>query len=86
MSEAMTEGLAVLSAIMRISLGPAGRSIATSLLTCIFAAVTKMFPGPTILSTLGTVSVPYAIAAIACTPPIRYMSVAPAMSAATTRA
>ncbi len=27
-------------------------------------------PGPTILSTRGTVSVPYAIAAIACAPPI----------------
>ena len=41
-----------------------------------------MLPGPQILSTLGTVSVPYAIAAIACAPPILYISVAPAMDAA----
>ena len=44
---------------------PAGSS-----LTSCLAAVTQALPGPKILSTLGTLSVPYAIAAIACAPPI----------------
>ena len=37
--------------------------------TSSFAAVTQRLPGPTILSTAGIVSVPYARAAIACAPP-----------------
>ena len=39
-------------------------------------------PGPTILSTRGTVAVPYASAAIACAPPTRNSRVTPASSAA----
>ncbi len=42
-----------------------------------------MFPGPTILSTLGMLFVPYARAAIACAPPTLYISVTPASFAAT---
>ncbi len=45
-----------------ISLGPAKKSIAQSLATSAFAAATYAFPGPTILSTFGTVEVPYASA------------------------
>ena len=45
--------------------------------TCRFASLTKAFPGPTIFSTLGTLSVPNAIAAIACAPPIRKIRSAP---------
>ncbi len=37
--------------------------------TICLAAVTHELPGPKILSTLGTVAVPYAIAATACAPP-----------------
>ena len=37
-----------------------------------------MFPGPTMTSTGGTDSVPYARAAIACAPPIAYTSSTPA--------
>jgi len=53
----------------RTSEGPAGISMETrasvSFCTNIFAAVTHWFPGPNILSTFGTLSVPYAKAAIA---------------------
>src|SRR5262245_50953438 len=49
--------------------GPAGQSIATSPVSCRFASVTYTLPGPTILSTRGTDSVPSAIAAIAPAPP-----------------
>ena len=45
-----------------ISLGPAKKSIAQSLATSAFAAATYALPGPTILSTFGTVAVPYASA------------------------
>ena len=41
-----------------------------------------MFPGPTILSTAGTVSVPYASAATACAPPTRNTLSTPATAAA----
>lgn len=40
--------------------------------------VNKALPGPTILSTAGIVSVPYAMAAIAWAPPTRKMRPAPA--------
>ena len=51
--------------------GPAGMSMATALPASIcFAVVTYWLPGPKILSTLGTLSVPYAMAATACAPPI----------------
>ena len=39
--------------------------------TSAFAAATYALPGPTILSTRGTVAVPYASAAMACAPPSR---------------
>ncbi len=70
-SAATNTGSAFESAITRTSLGPAGMSIATpSELTISFALVTYWLPGPNILSTFGILSVPYAIAAIACAPPV----------------
>ena len=57
------------SAITSSSLGPAGKSIAQTPATCSFASATYALPGPTMRSTRGTVSVPYAIAAIAPAPP-----------------
>ena len=53
------------------SVGPARKSMAQSNETSFFATVTYAFPGPTILSTLGILLVPYAKAAIACAPPTR---------------
>ncbi len=47
-----------------------------------FAAATYALPGPTILSTAGTVAVPYASAAIACAPPIANTRSTPAIAAA----
>jgi hypothetical protein len=44
--------------------------------------VTNKFPGPTILSTAGTVAVPNANAAIACAPPMRNIRCTPATTAA----
>jgi hypothetical protein len=44
-------------------------SASVSFWTSIFAAVTHWLPGPNILSTLGTDSVPYASAATAWAPP-----------------
>ena len=41
-----------------------------------------MLPGPTILPTFGTLSVPYARAATACAPPIRKILSTPAIFAA----
>ena len=59
-------------------------SIATSCReTCCFAAITYWFPGPKILYTFGTLSVPYAIAPIACTPPHLKICDTPATFAAT---
>ena len=46
------------------------------------AVATKMLPGPTILSTFGTVCVPYANAATACAPPIVNTLLTPATAAA----
>ena len=40
------------------SVGPAGRSMAQSLLTSCLAAVTKRLPGPKIFSTRGMLRVP----------------------------
>ena len=40
--------------------------------TCRLASCTQTLPGPTITSTGATVAVPYASAAIACAPPMRY--------------
>ena len=69
MSAAIHFGLPVCATIA-ISDGPATKSIAVSTETNFFAAATNAFPGPTILVTRDTDSVPYANAAIACAPPI----------------
>ena len=50
--------------------GPAIMSMPTAPKTSRFAVATQMLPGPTILSTRGTVAVPQAIAATACAPPM----------------
>ena len=55
----------------------------TSPKSIFLAAVTKTLPGPHSMSTAGTVSVPYAMAAIACAPPMPKTRSTPAMSAAT---
>ena len=57
-SAAKNSGFAVLSAMTRISLGPAIMSISMVPYSNFFAVATKMLPGPTTLSTFGTVSVP----------------------------
>ena len=57
-SAATKRAFAVSSARTTISLGPAIESMPTWPYTDFFASATKMLPGPTILSTLGTVSVP----------------------------
>ena len=56
--------------------------MATSCETSSFASFTKALPGPTILSTRGIVSVPYASAAIACAPPTAHTSSRPSSRAA----
>ena len=57
-SAATQAGFAPPSASTRISLGPAIMSIATRPKTCRLASATKALPGPTILSTRGTLCVP----------------------------
>ena len=57
-SAAASSGLALESATTRVSVGPYIPSIPTSPYTARLAAVTHTFPGPQILSTAGTVSVP----------------------------
>ena len=82
-SDATNTGLAVSSASTATSEGPAGMSIATSRKdTSCLATVTYWFPGPNILYTLGTLSVPYAMAAMACTPPALNTFFTPAACAA----
>ena len=82
-SAATNTGFAVSSATTATSDGPAGISIATSCrLTCCLAAMTNWLPGPKILLTFGTDSVPYAIAPIACTPPALKILFTPAILAA----
>ncbi len=51
--------------------------------TAFFARATKTLPGPTILSTFGTDSVPKAMAAMAWAPPTLKIRSAPASAAAT---
>ena len=58
-------------------MGPAIISMPTWPTTWRLASATQRLPGPTILSTRGTVAVPYASAAIACAPPIRKIRVTP---------
>lgn len=74
---------AVSSASTQTSDGPAGKSMSTLLRSIILAPVTNTFPGPTIFWTGSIVSVPSAIAAMACAPPVLYISSTPAISAAT---
>ena len=57
-SAATQSGSLFPSATTKISLGPAIMSMATRPNTFRLAVATKMPPGPTILSTFGTVSVP----------------------------
>ena len=86
MSAAIRAGEALPSAMIRTSVGPAIMSIPTWPTTCRFASATQRFPGPTILSTLGTVAVPKASAATAWAPPMRKMRVTPERAqAASTR-
>ncbi len=76
-SAATSSGDAVSPATITTSLGPARPSIATSPATCRLAAVTQALPGPTILSTRRTLSVPKASAATACAPPQPQISATP---------
>src|SRR5665811_1432983 len=71
---------------MTTSLGPASRSTVTYSLTMRLAAATYRLPGPAIIRHRGTVSVPYAIAAMACAPPTlntRYPPTRPAAASVT---
>src|SRR5205823_14374345 len=70
------------SAITSTSDGPAIESMSTSPYTCRFADATHALPGPTILSTRGTLAVPNASAAIACAPPSSNTRSTPASRAA----
>lgn len=51
-------GLTLPSLTITISDGPASRSMPTAPYSCRLASVTQALPGPAILSTFGTVSVP----------------------------
>ena len=57
-SAATQPGSAEASARIATSLGPASLSVSTCPRTSLFAAATQALPGPTILSTAGTVFVP----------------------------
>ena len=83
-STATTNGSAASSATIRISVGPANRSIPTSPNSCRLASATYALPGPASRSTLPIVSVPMAIAATAWMPPSRKISSAPARCRAAT--
>ena len=63
--------------MMSTSVGPATMSIPTWPTTWRLASATQRLPGPTILSTRGTVAVPNASAPTACAPPIRKIRVTP---------
>ena len=65
MSAAQSVGLANSSATINVSVGPYSPSMPTSPYTIFLASVTNTLPGPQTMSTGGTVSVPYAMAAIA---------------------
>mmetsp|Transcript_32243 Transcript_32243/g.73130 ORF Transcript_32243/g.73130 Transcript_32243/m.73130 type:complete len:220 (-) Transcript_32243:423-1082(-) len=91
-SAATTSASAVPSQITRTSDGPASMSIPQYPLTIDLAAVTHLFPGPTMTShggTAGTSSpfnlwggTPYAMAPTACAPPTHRTRSAPATCAA----
>src|SRR5437867_13420844 len=72
--------------MMSTAVGQDSLSIPTAPATSRLAAVTNLLPGPTILSTRGTVCVPNVSAAIDCGPPIRRARVTPASSAAASTA
>mmetsp|Transcript_20356 Transcript_20356/g.56717 ORF Transcript_20356/g.56717 Transcript_20356/m.56717 type:complete len:302 (+) Transcript_20356:1264-2169(+) len=83
-SAATCAGFAPASATTNTSEGPAGISMdtmASEFCSSILAAVTNWLPGPRILSTLGQLAVPHAIADTACAPPAFKMCVAPAFFA-----
>ena len=82
-SMATNSGMAVSSASTHTSDGPAIMSMPTSPFTSFFAAATNALPGPVTLLTAGMVSVPYAMAAMACAPPTLKMRSTPAALAAT---
>mmetsp|Transcript_40042 Transcript_40042/g.87432 ORF Transcript_40042/g.87432 Transcript_40042/m.87432 type:complete len:218 (-) Transcript_40042:487-1140(-) len=82
-SAAITSGSAVLSARTSTSLGPASMSMPQKPFTMDLAAVTHLFPGPTMMSQAATPGTdPYAMAAIACAPPTATRQSAPATKAA----
>src|SRR5690606_2376381 len=81
-SIATQSGSVVPSHSTRISDGPAIMSMPTVPNTLRLASATYALPGPTILSTAGTVVVPNASAATACAPPIVNTRSTPAMHAA----
>ena len=81
-SIAIQSGGVLPSAITRISLGPAIMSMPTRPKTRRLACATYALPGPTILSTRGTRSVPKASAPTACAPPIVNTRSTPAIAAA----
>jgi hypothetical protein len=66
------------SAMIEISDGPAKTSIPTLPKSIRFASATNLLPGPTRMSAGFPVKRPYAIAAIACTPPSVMIASAPA--------
>ena len=70
-SSASASTSAPADAITVRSLGPAKPSMPTTPATCRLASWTQRLPGPTITSTFGIVSVPYASAAIAWAPETR---------------
>src|SRR5690606_31003385 len=77
-SEATNPALAVSSAMIKSSLGPAGISMAIPYFVAIcLATVTNWLPGPNILYTGGMVSVPKVMPAMACMPPTLYILVIP---------
>src|SRR5690606_9060115 len=85
-SKATSSGSAVASATTSTSEGPAGQSMATTPLSCRLASVTYALPGPTTLSTRGTLWVPSAMAATAPAPPTANTRSAPASAQAASTA
>ena len=71
-------GSAESSAITAISEGPAKTSMPTWPNSMRFASATNLLPGPTMMSARLPVNKPYAMAAIACTPPSVMITSAPA--------
>ena len=66
------------SAITATSDGPANTSMPTLPNSMRFASATNLFPGPTMMSAGLPVKRPYAMVAIACTPPSVMITSAPA--------